>query len=222
MFHLLHCLFGVFIEHTVSVAEVVFAIFARIIVDKTVFRALSVAEVIELTMSTFAWQEGSFSYTELKLAVAVCQVGESVGMDISNLILGIYEVVAAVDVAVVFYGKTAAAGLAEGADGWLHAHFEGECGIKELYISSADVVFYPYIEDVAHKLSKASGADRPRSYIGFLCLRGLYSAVTEQLCYGQELHKDTYASEEVVYLGSAPLAVNIYRCQGVVLHAVAV
>ena len=44
------------IKHTITVAEVVFAILARIISDKARFRALAVAEVIELTMAALVRQ----------------------------------------------------------------------------------------------------------------------------------------------------------------------
>ena len=101
------------IEHTVAVAEVVFAILARIISDKAMFRALAVTEIIELTMAALTRQQCAFCHTKLKLTVAICQVCKAVGMDISYLILRIYKVVTAIDIAIMLNRKTATASLTE-------------------------------------------------------------------------------------------------------------
>ena len=153
------------IKHPIAVAEVVFAILARIVTDKAMFRALAVAEVVELAVATLSRQQGALCHTELKLSVAVGKVCKAICMDISYLILGIDEVVAAVYIAIMFDGKSAAAGLAERADRWLHTHHKGKRRIEELDISSTHIVLDPDIEDIAHKLTKTLCTDRPRSDI---------------------------------------------------------
>ena len=77
------------------------------------FWTLSVAEVIELTMATLSRQQRTLCHTKLKLTVTVCKVCKAVGMDISYLILGIYKVVAAIDITIMLDGKSTTASLAE-------------------------------------------------------------------------------------------------------------
>ena len=104
---------GVLEEELVALAEVVFAIFAAVVVDKSVLRTLSVAEIVKFAVAALTRKQCSLGNAELELLVAVGEVCKTVGMDIPNLILRIYKVVTAIDISIMLYRKSAAAGLAE-------------------------------------------------------------------------------------------------------------
>jgi hypothetical protein len=78
-----------------------------------VLRTLSVAEIIKFAVATLSREQSSLGNAELELLVAVGEVCKTVGMDIPNLILRIYKVVAAIDISIMLYRKSAAAGLAK-------------------------------------------------------------------------------------------------------------
>ena len=101
------------VEVFIALAEVVFAIFATIIINKTVLLALSVAEIIKFAVAALTREQCSLGNTELELAVTVGKVCKAVGMDISYLILRIDKVVATIYIAIMFDRKSATAGLAE-------------------------------------------------------------------------------------------------------------
>ena len=130
--------------------------------------------------------------------------------------------VAAIDIAIMLNSKSTTASLAKRADRRLHADHQRERSIKELNIASADIIFDPNIEYIAHKLTEALCTYRPRRNICPLTLWGLHSTITKQFGNGQKLHKNTYLTQVIVDLCTTTLAVDIYRRQCIILHTIAI
>ena len=110
------------VEEFVSLAKVVLSPLARVVLYKSMLWTLAVAEPVEFAMSALVRKSRSLSNTKLKLTVAICKIGKAVGMNVANFVLRIYKVVAAIYIAIMLYGKSAAAGLAQGANRRLNTH----------------------------------------------------------------------------------------------------
>jgi len=161
--------FGVGEEFLVGGAEVVEAGVAVGGEVEAVFWAFAVAVAEELAALALGGEGGVFVGAELGLFGGVDHFGEGGGEEVAAFVGGVDEVVAGVEVSVVFEGEACAAGLGEDAEGGGVAHFDAELGVEELDEVFADVVADPFVEDGAEESAELEGFDGPWGDLGVGC-----------------------------------------------------
>ena len=111
-------------EFFVAGAEVVEAGFAVRRQVEAVFGAFAVAVFFDFAGSAVFGEGGLFVEAELGLLGGGDHVAEGLVHDVAEFEFGVDEVVAGVEVAVVFEGEAFAAGFGEDAEGGGEAHFD--------------------------------------------------------------------------------------------------
>lgn len=163
--HLLHVGSGVLEEVLVAFAQGVESLLATACGGKAVLGAFATAGKEVFALAAVGGEAVALLETEAEEFGLALQVGKVLGADVAEAVLGVYEVVTHVYVAVVLYHEAVAAGGAEGAERGLHAIPLGEGDVEELYEAFAHVVDDPLVEHVAHELAEGFRGDAPGGYL---------------------------------------------------------
>ena len=158
-------------ETQVALAEVVESRLAVRRREETVLGAFAVAGKEELALAALAREGGLFGLAESPLPLAVHHRGERFRADIPQPVFGEDEVVAAVNIAVIFHHARVPAGLGHGAESRRDAEPVGERRVEKLYIVVAYVVLHPFVEDGAEEVAPlpwrdGEGRERRRLFAG--------------------------------------------------------
>ena len=162
--HLLHVGGGVLEEVLVSLTQGVESLLATACGGKAVLGTFATAGKEVVTLAAVGGEAVALLDAEAEELGLALQVGKVLGADVAEAVLGIHEVVAHVDVAVVLDHEAVAARGAEGAERGLHATPLGEGDVEELYEAFAYVVDDPLVEHVAHELAEGFRGDAPGGY----------------------------------------------------------
>ena len=110
--------------------------------------------------------------------------------------------VAAVDIAIEFYGSRMAAFAGHRADRRCCADPVGQRGVENLYKYSSDIIMpYPVIKQTAQELAPAARTDRERRQSARITHGGKTSVGTDSFHNRSELNETaTYIPEKIVEL----------------------
>jgi len=128
----------------------------------------------EETVAVFAarWKGIAFLAPELTLERGIDHFRERLFEDIAKIMGRINEVVAGIEVSVVFERHGGSTGFAEKAQAWVHAHPSFEADVKDLDKGGTDVPPDPFVKDGAEKFSVGKRPHGPGGDLGFKDVRG--------------------------------------------------
>ena len=135
-----------FKELVIAFAEVVQSLFSISSADKTILRALSVTGEKILALKTLARKRIPLRITERLLLLAIHHLDEGILTDIAKLILRENEMIAGIDIPVVFHHTGVTTGSCHGTDSRLLPHPVCKGGIKELDIVLPDIIVHPFVK----------------------------------------------------------------------------
>ena len=87
--------------------------------------------------------------TESGLFLAVHHLRKSIGMDITQAVLGEDKVITAVHIAIMLHNDCMAAFLGIHTNSRRYAHLTGQSGIKDIHECFPYIVLYPFVENGA-------------------------------------------------------------------------
>ena len=188
-------------------------------------RAFAVAGEQILAAEAAGRQRAPLVRPETDLPVGFHHRADILVLDVAQPVFRIHEVVAGIQVAVVFDDRIAAARLRVRAGSGHHATPVGQGGVEQVDKAGTDVVPHPLVEDVAHESAETDVADGPggqlRAFGGRVDderpgaldrLAFLVHRIPDMLDDRHELHVTApQAFQELIDLQSAALAVLVDR-----------
>ena len=144
--HSPHRAVDVTIKQLVSSAEIVQARFAVGRSDKTITWALAVTSKQHVAFAAVFRERVELVAAKLPLLRRAYQLGNRGVDNIAQQIVGLYIVVAGIEIAVVFKSERVAARRRHDAEIVL-AHPTAKCDVEGLHKHGADVAPHPFIED---------------------------------------------------------------------------
>jgi len=151
--HGLHVRLGVTEEGLVPGTQVVKSVFAVRGFDEPLFGASAVAGEFEFAFSAVVRESVSFVGPEFPLLRAFSHLTDGRISDVSEVVFGVNEVVARINVAVVLDDHRVTASLGEDAQTGVLSHPTGESRVEDLYEIFSDVFAYPLVENTVEELS---------------------------------------------------------------------
>ena len=159
MFHEVHVGRYVLEVLVVTATEVVESRFAIRSACEAVLRTFAVAGKEEVALLALFGEGIRLHGSELRLSGRIEHCGEGGVLDVAQFEFGKYEVVATIDVAVVFHDGCVSACACHGAYARWVAHPIAERGVEDLYKHAAHVLAHPFVEDGAEEVAPLFGAD---------------------------------------------------------------
>jgi hypothetical protein len=145
----------------VARAEVVKPVLSVWSLDKSVLRALAVAGELDVAIEAVLRKSFFFVAPKLPLLRRIHKRGQWSLHDIAEPVLGIHEVVAGVEVAVVLKSHRGSAGFPKPAKASRHPDPTLKRDVEQLYKVFADILSNPLVEYGAEEISVGFGLHRP-------------------------------------------------------------
>ncbi len=128
---------------------------------KAILGAFAVAGETHITLQAILGQAVQLILAELQLLGRGDHFKHVFLLDVSQMVIGFYKVIAGVEVAIVLDGQSLAAGLVEDTHaGLAHAQPVAQRGLEGLHVDPADVIVYPFVENGAKEAAELLGPDR--------------------------------------------------------------
>ena len=196
---------------------------------EAVFRTFAPAGEIVFAPQAFGGQRIALGKAEIHPFARTVDLRQRRFADVAQLVFGIDEVVARIDVAVVLDDQRVAARLAHRADARGHAAPLGQRRVEHLHERTSHVAHHPHVEHVAQEPPVTLGRHRPFGQprplaVGRDDQRAVKPGLVDDMLHGrQELHVPAVhrVAEEAVDLPATPLAQTVHHAQRIVLHAAA-
>ena len=191
-------------ELSIAAAEIVQSGIAVAVLREPVSWTFSMTYIQVFAFAALLRQCRFFIDAKGRLPWAVEHLRERLLVDVAQSILREYEVVAAIQVAVVLHHTGMTATLRHGAYTRRYACIVGQCGVKQLYEIRAYILPYPLIEQRTEKPSPLLGCDRERSQrqrflIGQRCQMPTVLVALDTFHHGRKLDIVTaYLLEEMI------------------------
>ena len=133
--------------------------------DKAMLGTFASAGKEVFTLAAVNRKAIAFFYAKAEEFGLALQVGKVLGADVAEAVLGVYEMVTHVDVAIVLHHESIATRGAEGAERGLHTAPLGQSNVEELHEALAHIIDDPLVEHVAHELAEGFRGDAPGGYL---------------------------------------------------------
>ena len=133
-------------ELTIAGTEVVQSWVAVTVLRESISGTFAVADMEILAFATLLRQCRFFVFAECRLLIAVEHLCERLLMDVAQPILRKNEVVAAIQVAIIFHHAGMTATLCHSANTRCYACIVGQCGVKQLNEISTYILSHPLVE----------------------------------------------------------------------------
>ena len=151
---------GVFKKRPVTLAEIVQARLSVGCFDETVPGTLAMAGKNEIAPAAVSGKAIPFVPAEFQLFWGFCKHAHRCLQDIAEQVIRLDEVIAGVEITVVFERHSPTAGTPENADGYRQAKPSGQCPVEVEHERPADIPAHPLVEDPDQEFSPLLGANR--------------------------------------------------------------
>lgn len=146
-------------ENAIAGTKIIESGFSVGSMEETKTRTFAMTGLEPFALATLSGQCFPFESAELALFGAVKHLWQAICTYVAQFILWEDEVVAGIDIAVVFHDGCVSALFGIDTNAWFYAHPSGKCGIEELYEDFSYIVAHPFVKYVAHEMSPFLGAD---------------------------------------------------------------